>query len=65
LVVKISYLNKKGHETIELSPEEAERLVEAEQGRYFVVDAQTKRILREIKIEDGQELLFIPFVRGG
>jgi len=63
--VKIHILGKKGHETVELPPKEAEELIEAEEGRYFVVDAETKQILREIKLEEGQELMMIPIVRGG
>jgi len=65
LPVKIVYLNRKGHETVELSPKEAEQLIKAEQGRYFVVDAETRQVLREIKLEDGQELMLVPIVRGG
>jgi len=63
--VKISYLNKRGHETVEMTVEEAENLIEAEQGRYYVVNMETKQVLREIKVEDGQKLMLVPFVQGG
>lgn len=63
--VKIHILGKNGHETIELSKEEAEHLIEAEEGRYFIIDSKTKQILREIKLEEGQELMMIPIVSGG
>jgi len=65
LTVKISFLNRSGHEVVEVTPEEAERLREAYEGRYVIVDARTKQPLREVKVEDGQELYFIPPVAGG
>ena len=58
-------LNKKGHETVELTEEEAEELLSAEQGRYFILDAESHKPIREIKLEDGQELMLIPISTGG
>ena len=64
-MIKITMLNKTGHETLELTEQEAEDLLHAEFGRYFIVDEETKKPLREIKLEDGQELMLIPISTGG
>jgi len=40
-------------------------MIDAEQGRYFIVDAQTRQLLREVKVEEGQELLMIPIATPG
>lgn len=65
MTVKIRYLNKKGDEPIELTIEEAEQLIEAEQGRYFVVDAESRKLLQEVEVKDGQSLVLLPIVKGG
>lgn len=63
--VKIRYLNKKGDTPLELTPEEAQELVDAEEGKYFVVDAETRQILHEVEVKNGQNLVLMPVVRGG
>ena len=63
--VKVRMLNERGHETLELTPEEAERLVVSEQGRYFVIDEETRAILKDVSLEPGQRIALIPIARGG
>lgn len=65
MVVKIRKMYSGGDETQTLTQEEAQNLIETEKGRYFVVDAATKKILKEVKVEDGQELLLVPILSGG
>ena len=64
-MIRIRVLGAKGDETKELTVEEAEDMVEAELGTYYVVNAETKKIMREIKLEDGMSLMLLPAVRGG
>jgi len=64
-LIRIRVLGAKGDETKELTVEEAEDMVEAELGTYYVVNAETKKIMREIKLEDGMSLMMIPAVQGG
>lgn len=63
--VSVRRLNELGHETLELTPEEAERLMFASQGRYFVVDEATKNLVKEVSLEPGQRIALIPIARGG
>ena len=58
-------LNELGHEVLELTPEEAERLIVSEQVRYFVVDEATRTLLKEVSLEPGQRIALIPIARGG
>lgn len=64
-MVKIRKLSEKGHEEFDVSKEEAIEMFQAEQGRYFVVDSKTKKLVSEVSIEDGQELMMVPIIRGG
>ena len=63
--VHVSILNLLGHEALELSTEEAERLIHLEHGRYFVVDEATKTLIKEVNLEPGQRIALIPIARGG
>ena len=63
--VSVRRLNELGHETLELTPEEAEKLIVSEQGRYFVVDEATRTLLKEVSLEPGQRIALIPIARGG
>lgn len=63
--VSVRRLNELGHETLELTPEEAERLIFASQGRYFVVDEGTRALLKEVSLEPGQRIALIPIAMGG
>ena len=63
--VKVKVLSEIGHEPMEVTPEEAERLIMVSQGRYFVVDEETQELLREFKIEPGQRIALIPIATGG
>ena len=65
MVVSIRYLNRKGDEHLNLSVAEAESLLDAEEGKYYVVDEVTQKIISEVKVEDGQKLVLMPIVRGG
>jgi hypothetical protein len=65
MTVKLSILNQKGHEVQELSLEDAQNLVDAEKGKYYVIDSETRNMIQVVDIEDGQELLLIPIVSGG
>jgi hypothetical protein len=58
-------LNELGHETLELTPEEAEKLIVSAQGRYFVVDEATRTLVKEVSLEPGQRIALIPIARGG
>ena len=51
--VSVRRLNELGHETLELTPKEAEKLIVSEQGRYFVVDEATHTLLKEVSLEPG------------
>jgi len=62
-MVKIKKLGPEGHEEIEVPKEEAERMIEAEAGRYFVVSEG--KILREVKLKEDQELMLVPIIKGG
>jgi len=64
-MVKIRKLSEKGHEEFDVSKEEAIEMFQAEQGRYFVVDSKTKELVSEVNIEDDQELMMVPIIRGG
>lgn len=69
-MVNVSILNEFGHESFEdLTVEEAETLVnetiDAEGARYFVIDKDTKQILREIKLQEDQDIALIPIIGGG
>jgi D-lyxose ketol-isomerase len=63
--VRIRILNELGHESVELAPEEANRLITVSQGRYFVMDEDTHCMLRELKLEPGQRIALIPKANGG
>ncbi len=65
MTVKIRKQSRNGDDELNLSEEEAKRLVETEQGRYFIIDAETKKIVSPIQVQDGQELMFLPIVAGG
>ena len=65
MVVKIKKLGPQGHETLEMTVDEAHDLQIAEQGRYFIVDAETNKIVTEVKLKDGQELYMVPKIAGG
>ena len=65
-MVKVIVLNLNGHTTHEdLTVEEAEKLVIEKGTRYFVVDWETKNILRELELEENQAIALIPKVQGG
>jgi len=66
----VNILGKKGHEEFrDLSPEEARELIDqtidAEGERYFVVDKKTQKIVKEVALQEDQELVLIPIAVGG
>ncbi len=63
--IHVRILNNLGHEAMELSVEEAERLVFSGHGRYFVIDEATKTLVNEVKLEPGQRIALIPIATGG
>ena len=68
--ITIRVLGVLGDETLtDLSVEEAEKIIEEveikEGKRYFVLDMQTNKVLKEIKLEPNQRLALIPVVAGG
>ena len=64
-LVKMLIMDEKGHRRIELSAEDAERLIHEKGERYFVADTKTQKILKEIKLKEDQEIALIPKVTGG
>ena len=69
-MVTVNVLGRKGHEEFkDLSSEEAEILIneieDAEGERYFIVDKNTQKIVKELKLQEDQELVLIPIVQGG
>ena len=63
--LQVRILSELGHEPMELTPEEAERLITISQGRYFVVDEETNTLLQELKLEPGQRIALIPIAPDG
>lgn len=65
--VHVRVLNELGHETFELTPEEAEELIMGKEGRFFVVDEETRKLIREVSVslEPGQRIALIPIAKGG
>jgi len=69
-VVTIQILGRKGHEEFkDLSVEDAQKLInevqEAGGNRYFIADKKTQKVLRELVLQEDQELVMIPIVAGG
>ncbi len=64
-MIKIRKLTDKGDEPKEVTVEKAEEMILAAEGRYFIVNAETKDILKECKLEDNMSLMFTPLARGG
>lgn len=65
MVVKLRRMYSGGDEEKQLTIDEAQSMVQAEEGRYFVVDKETRKVIKPVEIVDGQELLMIPVLRGG
>ena len=66
----VKILGRKGHEELkDLTPEEAKEVIdklESVEGlRFFVVDLETKKVLKELELQEDQELAVIPIIRGG
>jgi len=66
----VHVLGSKGHEEFhDLTPEEAKTLINevesAEGKRYFIADKKTQTVLKELKLQDDQELVMIPVAGGG
>ena len=64
-MIKVTIANRKGHEPLLLSQEDAERLIEVEQGRYYVVEPKTHRLIRMVDIGEHEELMLLPIPGGG
>lgn len=63
--LQVTILNEIGHESMEVTTEEAERLITVNMGRYFVVNEETQELLQELKLEPGQRIALIPIATGG
>lgn len=66
----LKILGKHGHESlVDVTPEEAlqkiEELEHIEGKTFFIVDMETKKIVKKIEIQQEQELAIVPFIRGG
>jgi len=66
----VKILGRKGHEELkDLTPEEAKEVIENLEGveglRFFVVDLATKKVVKELVLQEDQELAVIPVIRGG
>jgi len=69
-MVTVNVLGRKGHEEFkDLTVEEAEELIgsiqEGSGERYFVADKKTRKVLKELVLQEDQELVMIPQVAGG
>ena len=64
-MIEVKIANQKGHETQLLSEEDAERLIEAEQGKYYILDPETHRILRKVDVGEHEALMLLPIPGGG
>jgi len=69
-MVTIQVLGRKGHEEFkDLTVEEAKQLIneveEASGERYFIADKKTQKILKELVLQEDQEIVLIPRVAGG
>ncbi|MDH5440633.1 MAG: hypothetical protein OEZ48_00265 [Candidatus Bathyarchaeota archaeon] len=64
-MIELKIANRKGHETQILSEEDAERLIEVERGRYYILDPETHSILRKIDVGEHEALMLLPIPGGG
>ena len=64
-MIEVKIANRKGHEPQMLSEEEVERLIEVEQGKYYILDPQTHRILRKVDVGEHEALMLLPIPGGG
>jgi hypothetical protein len=65
MTVRIKKLDHTGHSTMNLTLNEAQAAVEADEGKYFIIDEDTTEILQNVPVKDGQKLMFVPVVQGG
>jgi len=65
MVVRIRKLGLSGHDTFNLSLDEAQAMVDVDAGRYFVIDEETTKLVSEVKLKDGQKIMMVPIVQGG
>jgi uncharacterized protein YlzI (FlbEa/FlbD family) len=63
--VHMRILNELGHESLEMTPEEAVQMIFSQRGRYFIVDEETRTVMNEITPQPGQRIALIPIARGG
>jgi hypothetical protein len=65
MVVRIRKLGLSGHDTFNLTLDEAQAMVDVDAGRYFVIDEETTKLVSEVKLKDGQKIMMVPIVQGG
>ena len=54
-----------GHETIELDEDEAKKLIRDKRGTVHIVDAETKKILTNVRLDEDQALYIMEKIQGG
>ena len=69
-MTSVIVLGRKGHEEFkDLTPEEARELIDqtidADGLRYFVDDKETHEIVKEVALQEDQDLVLIPIAVGG
>lgn len=65
MTVKVTTLDGSGHTMQDLTTIEVEALLDTEGYKYYIMDAKTRQLIKELKVEDGQELFLLPIITGG
>jgi hypothetical protein len=63
MVVKIKKISSLGHEEMNLPIEEARNVLAEGAGRYLIV--KDNKIINAATLEDGDQILLVPIIRGG
>jgi len=63
MTVKIKKISSLGHEELDLPLEEARTLLAEGAGRYLIV--RDNKIVNAVTLEDGQQIVLIPIIKGG
>ena len=65
MVVRLKKLGPQGHREFNLTLKEAREAVDADPGKYLIVDEETERIIKSIHLRDGQKIVMVPVIEGG
>jgi len=63
--VRLKKLGPQGHREFNLTLKEAREAVDADPGKYLIVDEETERIIKSIHLRDGQKIVMVPVIEGG